>query len=146
MTSSKIWMARRVGDRILCGRQVDGRYVCPMGEIAKVAPLIHTSRWRSVRRGFDMERGIVLPPGLKPDPPLEAGDAAHWVPTSRARQQIANERHNPGNRRRRPYGRDRTTLPAAVGVPEVPFTRDCPKCQCTIRVTAALSVVLDSPE
>ena len=31
-----VWLARRVGERILCGRQVDGRYVC-QGFIAPVA-------------------------------------------------------------------------------------------------------------
>jgi hypothetical protein len=55
------WLARRVGDRILCGRRVDDRYVC-QGEIGYV------------QRDVADKEEVYLPPGLFADN-MDAGNA-----------------------------------------------------------------------
>ncbi len=62
------WPARRVGDRILCGRKVAGRHVC-QGELATVERLIAGSDARVA------QTVITLPTGYVEDPP----GSHHWL-------------------------------------------------------------------
>jgi hypothetical protein len=56
MTPPTIWPARRVGDRILCGRRVAGRYVC-QGQLA------------SASTSAAGPRQVAFPSGFVEDPP-----------------------------------------------------------------------------
>jgi hypothetical protein len=128
------WHARRVGNRIVCGRKVAGRYVC-QGELADVERLIAGPDARVAAEV------ITLPAGYVMDPP----GSGHWRLTARARDQA--------ERNRQPRGIRRQTageLGSAPGIPRVlrglpgpDWTRECPHCGCTARVTSA---VLDSPQ
>lgn len=136
MTEPTVWPARRVGDRILCGRQVDGRYVC-QGELAAVErPLIIP--------GVNQEV-ITLPGGYTEDPP----GSHHWRRTARATEQAKAGRTPKGTRRsvRPPSAPPDPALPAPVarGFPGPLWTRRCPHphCGCVARVDSA---VLLSPQ
>jgi hypothetical protein len=120
------WPARRSGDRIVCGRLVAGRHVC-QGELARVERLIP---------GQDSgvaQEVITLPTGFVEDPP----GSHHWRLSARAQQQMAASRAAVGTRRR--------TAGALGSAPDVPrvlrglpgpdWTRECPHCKCTARVT-----------
>jgi hypothetical protein len=103
--------ARRVQDRILCGRQVAGRYVC-QGEIATVA--VQRGPGRSVPGPFRdyvrLPRGMFAEPGSQP---------VHWRQTARAAR---GGNVNVGPRYRMSRGTSWWSLPA------LPLTRDCPHC------------------
>jgi hypothetical protein len=117
MSSSTVWPARRVGNRILCGRQVDGRYVC-QGVIAFV-----TEDWVRVR--------VMLPPGMVEDSP-----GSHvWRQTSRAGQRAADGR---GSVRR--HLPKEGTSPLPMNEPPIPWRRSCPHpgCRCTALVDSAV--------
>lgn len=125
-----LWPARRVKDKILCGRQVAGRYVCT-GELATV-------------RTTGMLRGVTLPAGVKTGPsiladPNDPYDPQHGIDhvdwTARAKRQMAAGRQPEGHGAVRP-GLDRG-LPGEVrgrrGWPRpaqmtFEFTRRCPNC------------------
>jgi hypothetical protein len=122
------WKARRVGDRILCGRPAaDGG--C-RGEIATVVP---------------SGRYIVLPHGMVEDPP------GFWRLTARAQRQLADarRRHVPDEQQRSkgnvqhaitspsiPPGGTRDA--PILAPPALPFRRRCPVCNVLAEVTADL--------
>jgi hypothetical protein len=138
MASVTVWPARRVGDRILCGRPApDGG--C-RGEIATIVP---------------SGRYPILPTGMVEDPP----GSRFWRLTARAQRQIATLKAEKreqltglGN-----IGR-RTTMAVQVGSlgdnrmrprdapvflpPALPLRRRCPVCNTVAEVTASL---LNSP-
>ena len=123
------YLARRVGDRILCGRPApDGG--C-RGEIASFVP----SGWY-----------IVLPHGMVEDPP------GFWRLTARAQRQLAEarRRHVPDEQQRSKGNIQRaltTQIPTAwrgtrdaplLQYPALPFLRRCPVCNVLAKVTADL--------
>jgi hypothetical protein len=123
MTTS-IWPARRSGNRVLCGRQVAGRYVC-QGEIATI--------WEDVAGKPEAQ----LPAGLTD---VMGSYPVHWKPTARVVRGGSKiktvERGLPGNEERRfirRSGMESWTMPKA----SVPFTRDCPQCRVRNLVDAA---------
>jgi len=129
------WIARRVGDRILCGRQVDGRYVC-QGELARVERLVAGN---SVRAGHEI---ITLPTGFVMDPP----GSSHWRLTARSQRQQAAGRKPSHRREPGPDARigSAPDVPRVLrGLPGPNWTRECPHCGCTARVD---SVVLGLAE
>ena len=100
------WPARRSGDRILCGRMVNGRYVC-QGEIA------------------DMIQG---PYGLRPYlRGFVEASVGHWEPSRTAREKMARGRR-PSHKARPVNAAGEKVRP--IQVPEVPWSRDCPHCGC----------------
>lgn len=125
-----IWPARRVKDRILCGRQVAGRYVCT-GELAKIG-----------RVGY--KRGVVRPVGTTALPSILADqndpyDERHRIDhvdwSARAKRQIAEGRRPDAHLERGDRGG--RGLPgefhSRAGWPRSPlmeyeFTRRCPNC------------------
>lgn len=110
------WPARRVADRILCGRQVAGRYVC-QGEIATVGHA-YGRDWARLPRGLYTEPGS--------EPP-------HWILQARV------ERGSPARPRRScRSGRP----PRDYGYPALPLTRDCPHCRSRNAVTDATLALL----
>ena len=133
--TATVWPARRVGDRVLCGHQVHGRYDC-QGELARVEwlPLFGP--------GEPAVELVTLPSGFTQDPP----GSKHWRLQTRARQQ-AREGVRPTGRRRTKAGTmkgpDATAPFVDRGIPGIDWTRLCPHCGCTARVG---SVVLDSGE
>lgn len=132
--SRTIWLARRVGDRILCGRMVDGRYVC-QGEIADVDKRIRSKPKPRLRAG------------LTADPPLENGDIAHWRESMRSVEQrkrgqrlrghgLVGERMVSG--RRYPEWAIKTRGAPEWSPAAMPFTTPCPHCGCIARVQSAV--------
>ena len=127
------WLARRVGERILCGRQVDGRYVC-QGELARVESLLLDGALAKV---FTNNEVVTLPTGYVEDPP----SSHHWRLSSRARRQMQEHRQPVGTQRK-------FAGPPVTNVPDVPYvqrgfpgpdwSRECPHCGCTARVTSAV--------
>ena len=137
--TSTIWPARRVGDVILCGHLVGGRYDC-QGEIAVV-----DKRRRSTLKAR-------LPGGLTAVDPLAEGDAAHWRETSRAQSQRDRGQRTRGHGvvgdnlvggRRFPEWAIKTRGAPEWSPAAMPFTRACPHCRCIGRVDSA---VLDSAQ
>jgi hypothetical protein len=124
------WLARRVGDRVLCGRQVAGRYVC-QGEIAEMV-------WTRVQLpGLPDEWVPVLGPGFTKVPGTN-----HWRQQRRAARQTAEGRAARGNLRGSSdpatfegMPEDRVPVLKRVGpVPLDDWTRDCPHCGAIARV------------
>ena len=72
-----VWPARRVRERILCGRQVDGRYVC-QGFIAPVAYFVDKPRARRPSTSTVIEEqadgSIHLRETTRPRPPRNTPD------------------------------------------------------------------------
>jgi hypothetical protein len=128
--TTTVWPARRVGERILCGLQVDGRYVC-QGEIAKIVilPFYDDQGLRDPEHA-----SIRMPRGLMRDP----ATPNHWVPNLRSRRREDDGRTGDVSRRRL----IKSTSKANV-VAKTPWTRECPHCGCTAIVESA---VLNSPE
>jgi len=98
------WPARRVGDRVLCGRQDahSGRYIC-QGEIGHIVP--------DPLRRYASGELVGLPLGMK----RASLGSTHWVPSAR------NKRG----------GSLRTTrIPETEWHPVItyPWTRACPDC------------------
>jgi len=107
------WPARRVGQRVLCGRMVDGQYVC-QGELARIEVI-------------DPLGAPLTGPQQEPEPPsfwwpfLESGaiesPAGHVRLRKRAASKVAEGRQ--------PVARRRGPRPTA---PPPPWTRQCPHC------------------
>jgi hypothetical protein len=113
------WPARRVEDgpvigRLLCGRQVNGRYVC-QGLVA------HTAS-----EGIPARVRVMLPQGLVEDPP----GSRFWRQTSRATQRASERRGSV--RRHVPKG---DTTPQPLNEPSIPWQRACPHCRSIAIVT-----------
>ena len=70
MTEPTIWPARRVNDRVLCGRMVDGRHVC-QGEIGRIV--------RDPLARYPSGELVALPAGMM----AVALGSTHWVPNAR---------------------------------------------------------------
>jgi hypothetical protein len=115
--SSKVWPARISGDRMLCGREVAGRYVC-QGEIAFLAFAAGGQR----RPGL---RGMVEEP---------AG-SNHWQPTVTGKEKLEAGYKRPAYKRRLTTPDGRRVYP--VKVPDAGWTRECPHCACTNVVDGA---------
>jgi hypothetical protein len=129
MRSTVVWPARRVGDRILCGRKVADRYVC-QGELAHI-------EWPVLLPDMPAVEMITLPGGYTEDPP----GSNHWRMTERAVRQRARGRKPQGAKRNvRPAMTSDPNLPPPVqrGFPGPEWTRECPHCACTARITSAV--------
>lgn len=124
MTPPTVWPARVVGDRILCGRMVDGRYVC-QGELATVSRLA-TEQAR-------LPAGVVIEDSIIGDDRI-----AHVRLTARAERQAADgrrpdgnaaspERYNDGSREV-DYVQPRRGMRRWASL-DAPFTRHCPHCR-----------------
>lgn len=109
--------ARRVGDVILCGRKVGGRYVC-QGELATIGR-------QQGREWVGLPRGVFAEPGTQPE---------HWRPTERAR------RGKPDSGPRYLLAGDRSRYYSFAALP---LTRDCPHCQVRNNLSAGLLRVLE---
>ena len=119
MTERK-WPARVSGDRLLCGRQVEGRYVC-QGEIA----VLMFSSGGIRRAGL---RGFVEKPS----------GSGRWEPTVTGKEKLAAGYKRSAYKRRAITTDGRRVYP--VKVPPLPWTRDCPhqNCKCTALVDSAV--------
>jgi len=135
MTHGAPWPARRVGDRILCGRPVPDRGYCG-GLIATVndTPVELLEGRAHMLEGPRAE----LPWGMVRDRP----GSHFWRPSNRAKNQAARGQKAPGHavRASRAASRDGRLLPG--NAPALPWTRRCPECNVLVEVTAAL---LESP-
>lgn len=132
------WPARRVGDRLLCGRPAPGRGYCA-GEIATVRP---------VSRDGQIVDGATLGAGFAEDPP----GSHHWRMTERtaaladaaadARRGWRGSKSEKVALRR--FVRSRATGPFAgdpgLGIlfPDLPWSRACPVCNVVAEVTDAV--------
>ncbi|HEX5040414.1 MAG TPA: hypothetical protein VFW95_09785 [Candidatus Limnocylindria bacterium] len=113
MTELTVWPARRVGERYLCGRTVNGRSVC-QGEIATVDPM-------NPDGSAMYERGMV-----------DQDDPGRW-PDNLGIQDATGILHlrEHTRRRKKRRGYDESGMwPAA----RLPFTRKCPHCGSINRV------------
>jgi hypothetical protein len=141
------WPARRSANRVLCGREVGGRYVC-QGEVARIdCPSRRALEWSPTVPHHPIEphdprdgpEFVFLPPGLKESPP----GSGHWVPNSRGRR-IADRHGAPTSSTGRQVGQrvvDRmrpSESTAALHPMTLPFTRPCPHCGTIAEVTAAV--------
>jgi hypothetical protein len=128
MSWRSVWEARRVGERILCGRQVppeSGLYVC-QGEIATIDRFIDRPR-------------VALPAGLTQLPSIVGDDRIdHYTFTARARRQKARGQQPAGHGQVGPMISNRRTPTGAWHTIERSFTRDCPHCGLPNRVTSAV--------
>jgi hypothetical protein len=144
--SSTIWPARLSrGHRILCGRQVDGRFDC-QGELAYAIGLTTVSG--DDLTDFNAYVGaeadspapapyVSLPPGMTEDPP----GSGSWRMTTRARGRQGEGRsgRHRGNEtfslaRRRP-GEGAVEAAVTDSVP-LPIRRRCPHCGALAEITA----------
>lgn len=99
------WPARRVGGRILCGRKVDGLYVC-QGELG------------------DIRGGAPFPSiGMTEDPP------GFWRPTKRSR------RRGPPTPLRPVASYGALPPIKLWAAPDLPWQRKCPHCNVVAIVT-----------
>jgi hypothetical protein len=113
------WRARRSRDRLLCGRKhpVTNEYVC-RGEIAVLRP----STGGLLRAGL---KGFVeTPPG-----------SGWWEPSVTSKEKVAVGRR-PANKARPLDARGRRVRP--VKVPDYPWRRLCPECNCTAVIDSAV--------
>lgn len=108
------WPARRSGDRILCGRMVDGRHVC-QGEIAGM--MRGASGMRPFLRGF-----VEASPG-------------HWEPSRTAREKMARGQR-PAHKALPVNAAGEKVRP--IQAPEPPWSRDCPHCGCVAVVQSGV--------
>ena len=128
-----VWPARRVGDRILCGRPApDGG--C-RGEIATVArrgqrpdgvtgtrrEAVDLGDLGQLPTGWREVEVVVLPSGMVEDPP----GSGFWRPTARARGQAARGQRPTGDVRAEAARRPRGEI---FGEVELPIRRACPVC------------------
>ena len=125
------WPARRVGDRILCGRPApDGG--C-RGEIATVGRMVHEDNGPDDPDRGRIEDRIVLPRGLTEDPP----GSARWRWTARAsRARAAGRRPDP--RFRNPEeDAPQAQRESLTGhrAPRLPLWRQCPVCNVLAEVS-----------
>ena len=116
MTPPVVWPARRVGDRLLCGRPCSP--AC-RGEIA-----------RNVTGG-----NVTLPTGLVQEPP----GSGTWVLNSRARRKLT-DRFGPTGRKLGYFMKPNRDGPWMTDrqIAAVPFRRRCPVCNVLAEVTADL--------
>lgn len=133
-----VWPARRVGDRILCGRPAPNGGC--RGEIAIIGPV--KSVGPAERPGYPDAPGdalterIQLPRGLTEDPP----GSSMWRETAKAQRRRLQGRVAP--KRRDPSSGERSDAwpytSSAFMVPALPLRRRCPTCGTLAEVTAAL--------
>jgi hypothetical protein len=147
MAGVTIWPARRSGGRILCGRKVDGRFVC-QGELAyaigvatiPVEDLAEFNSYIGAENDTPAPAPYVsLPPGMTEDPP----GSGTWRMTSRARRRVAEGRlgRNRGNETFSLARRRSSTSSVEAAVTDsarLPLRRECPHCGCLAEVTAAV--------
>jgi hypothetical protein len=139
-----IWKARRVGDRILCGRPVPDRGYCN-GLIADVT--VTDAFVRSIA-GPDLPTTpltIAIPPeAMVEDPP----GSRHYRLSARAKRQSERGGRPTANRGRDkpPYNFTHVspahypleTRASLSPIPKVPWFRPCPVCNVLAEVTADL--------
>jgi hypothetical protein len=123
------WHARRVGDRILCGRSTSNSGGC-RGEIATISTTVgpvDRPGYREAKRG-ELVEIVHLPLGLVEDPP----GSGVWRATARARRRCILRPRYPfvdkDDYRRRGDGPDQSSL---VLPPALPLRRRCPVCDVT---------------
>jgi hypothetical protein len=111
-----VWNARRSGNRILCGRQVNGRYVC-QGVVALVFG----------------SATIEPPPEMVEDPP------GFLRPTTRRLRKEADRRRSkfPG-----PDDEDRLERPS----PRLPWRTACPHCKALVEVSRDSAIVMPTTD
>jgi hypothetical protein len=117
-----VWPARRSAKGLLCGRKVDGRYVC-QGLIALV---LHDPAEPS------LGSRAVLPPGMTEDPPA----SGFWRPTTRATKRLSEGRKDMTQRRK---AFEYTAMPGPFDENlKAPWRRACPHCGAIAVVTEAV--------
>lgn len=122
------WTARRSGARVLCGRNVSGRYVC-QGEIARINRHGQAAGDELSADPDDGHEVVFLMPGYVEDPPL----SGTWRPSARRRKMTGRGQSVTLNTDRQVGQRDaarmRTPASTAAFMPmRLPFRLPCPHC------------------
>jgi len=115
--TSTEWLARRSGNRILCGRMVGGRHAC-QGEISELM-LGSGGVRRPILRGFvQREDGL-------------------WEESRTAREKVATGRR--ASFKARPLNAAGEKV-RPIQVPKIPWRRLCPVCRCTALVESVVLI------
>ena len=132
MTPPNAWPARRVGDRLLCGRPApDGGCRGEIATIGRTVGSVDRPGYPDVPRGQIAEY-VKVPGGMTDDPP----GSGHWRPTARAARREAKGRRPALAEPRWPPARWPDGPWTSLNPSALPFRRRCPVCNVLAIVTA----------